>query len=578
MNRWLLCLLIGAFVVGCGGEGGQKGVPRNRTLIMDCSSLQDCGGQIKDYNTFNPYLLIGKSNTGWNFLYEPLYFYNAYDTGEDNIIPWIATGHEYNADYTEVTIKIRKGVEWSDGKPWTAHDLVFTINMLRNNAPELAFSTDMEAWVKEAVAIDDLTAKISLNKANPRFVFSYFTHNFDNGVPIVPKHIWEGQDPGGFKNFDTAKGWPVVSGPYQIAISVPEQRVWDVRDDWWAQKIGFRDMPKVERIIYLTHMEEAKRVQNLISNTMDTSLDIRPPNIRSILDSNPKVSTWSGRELPHGYLDWWPICLGFNTLEPPFNDPEIRRAINYAIDRDQLVAIGWQGAGTKTHLPLPDFPPMRKYTDGVQDLVEKYEIGVFDPAKSAAILLRKGYAKDAEGFWAKDGERIKVVIDIFDIFNDLAPVMAAQLKKVGLDASFRMTSDAFSRMAQGVARAYLMGNGGSVRDPYFTLRLYHSRFVQPTGTHAERFWRWSNPEYDAIVDQMGQTSPDDPELQRLFREAMEIWLAELPSIPIVQWYHRIPHNETYWKNWPTAKNPYINSAYWHNTWLLVLLGLEPVQG
>ena len=578
MNRWLLCLLIGAFVVGCGGEGGQQGVPRNRTLIMDCSSLQDCGGQIKDYNTFNPYLLIGKSNTGWNFLYEPLYFYNAYDTGEDNIIPWIATGHEYNADYTEVTIKIRKGVEWSDGKPWTAHDLVFTINMLRNNAPELAFSTDMEAWVKEAVAIDDLTAKISLNKANPRFVFSYFTHNFDNGVPIVPKHIWEGQDPGGFKNFDTVKGWPVVSGPYQIAISVPEQRVWDVRDDWWAQKIGFRDMPKVERIIYLTHMEEAKRVQNLISNTMDTSLDIRPPNIRSILDSNPKVSTWSGRELPHGYLDWWPICLGFNTLEPPFNDPEIRRAINYAIDRDQLVAIGWQGAGTKTHLPLPDFPPMRKYTDGVQDLVEKYEIGVFDPAKSAAILLRKGYAKDAEGFWAKDGERIKVVIDIFDIFNDLAPVMAAQLKKVGLDASFRMTSDAFSRMAQGVARAYLMGNGGSVRDPYFTLRLYHSRFVQPTGTHSERFWRWSNPEYDAIVDQMGQTSPDDPELQRLFREAMEIWLAELPSIPIVQWYHRIPHNETYWKNWPTAKNPYINSAYWHNTWLLVLLGLEPVQG
>ena len=211
MNRWLSCLLIGAFVVGCGGEGGQKGVPRNRTLIMDCSSLQDCGGQIKDYNTFNPYLLIGKSNTGWNFLYEPLYFYNAYDTGEDNIIPWIATGHEYNADYTEVTIKIRKGVEWSDGKPWTAHDLVFTINMLRNNAPELAFSTDMEAWVKEAVAIDDLTAKISLKKANPRFVFSYFTHNFDNGVPIVPKHIWEGQDPGGFKNFDTAKGWPVVT-------------------------------------------------------------------------------------------------------------------------------------------------------------------------------------------------------------------------------------------------------------------------------------------------------------------------------------------------------------------------------
>lgn len=579
MRSMILCLLVGAFLAGCGGDGGgHKNVPRNRTLIMDCSSLQDCSGQIKDYNSFNPFLLIGKSNTGWNFLFEPLYFYNAYDTKGENIIPWIATGHEYNEDYTEVTIEIRAGVEWSDGQPWTAHDLVFTINMLRDNAPQLAFSTDMQAWVKEAVAVDDLTAKIVLNKANPRFVFSYFTNNFDNGIPIVPKHIWEGQAPDTFRNFDLAKGWPVVSGPYKIAISVPEQRVWDLRDDWWAQKVGFRAIPKVERIIYLTHMEEAKRVQNLIANTMDTSLDIRPPNIRSILDSNPNVSTWTGRELPHGYLDWWPICLGFNDLEPPFDDPEIRRAVNYAIDRDQLVAIGWQGAGTKSHLPLPDFPPLRKFTDQIQDLVEKYEIGVYDPAKSAAIMERKGWTRDAEGFWVKDGERIKIVIDIFDIFTDLAPVMAAQFKQVGFDASFRMTSDAFSRMAQGVARAYLMGNGGSVRDPYFSLRLYHSRFVQPTGTHAERFWRWSNPEYDALVDQMGQTAPDDPELQRLFRAAMEIWLRELPSIPIVQWYHRIPHNETYWKNWPTAENPYINSAYWHNTWLLVLLGLEPAQG
>ena len=76
----------------------------------------------------------------------------------------------------------------------------------------------------------------------------------------------------------------------------------------------------------------------------------------------------------------------------------------------------------------------------------------------------------------------------------------------------------------------------------------------------------------------GAALAGEEDAQRLFREAMEIWLSELPSIPIVQWYHRIPHNETYWKNWPTAKNPYINSAYWHNTWLLVLLGLEPAQG
>ncbi len=582
MRTVLQCasIVLAAFFVfvGCGGGSQAGSIPRNRTFIMDCSSEQDCSGQIKDYNAFNPFILTGITDTGANFLYEPLYFYNAYAEGGDNIIPWIATGHEYNEDYTAVTVHIRHGVEWSDGQPWTAHDLVFTINMLKAHAPSLGFSTDMKTWVKSAVASDDYTAEIALTAANPRFIFSYFTNNFDNGIPVMPKHIWEGQDPESFNNFDLAKGWPVVTGPYKIAISVPEQRVWDRRDDWWAAKIGFKDLPKVERIIFLPYMEGTKRVQNIISNTIDTSLDLRPPNIQSALDANPNVSTWTGKDLPQGYLDWWPICLGFNNLEPPFNDPEMRRAVNYAIDRDQLVEIGWQGAGSIAHLPLPDFPPIREYTDEIQDLIDKYEVGVHDLSKSAAIMQRKGWKKDSEGFWSKDGERLSIVIDIYSIFNDFSPILVAQLEKAGFDADFRMTPDAFTRMAQGTARAFLMGNGGSVRDPYFTLRLYHSRFVQPTGTHAERFWRWSNPEYDAIVDKMGETSPNDPELHKLFRQAMEIWLSELPSIPILQWYHRIPHNETYWKNWPTAQNPYINSAYWHNTWLLVLLGLEPAQG
>ena len=89
----------------------------------------------------------------------PWDFYNAF-AGE--MIPWIATGHRFNDDYTEVTIDIRPGVKWSDGRPWTARDLVFTINMLRANAPDLSYSTDMDNWVAEAVAEDSLTARIRL--------------------------------------------------------------------------------------------------------------------------------------------------------------------------------------------------------------------------------------------------------------------------------------------------------------------------------------------------------------------------------------------------------------------------------
>ena len=177
-------------------------VPRNRTLIMDCAESGTCAGQIKDYNTFNPYRPESTSRTGYNFVFEPLYFYNAF---KGRLIPWIATDHRFNDAYTEVEIIIRPGVQWSDGMPWTAHDLVFTINMLKDNAPLLSYSTDMKNWVQEAVAVDSLTARIALTAPNPRFVFSYFAHNFGNGVPIVPKHVWEGQSPDTFENFDPQK-------------------------------------------------------------------------------------------------------------------------------------------------------------------------------------------------------------------------------------------------------------------------------------------------------------------------------------------------------------------------------------
>jgi peptide/nickel transport system substrate-binding protein len=572
----LVCCLLLWGLVSCGGSGeGIKQVPRNRTFISDC--LHDaCAGQFKDFDTFHPFQPGAVSTTGFNFLYEPLYFYNAYSP-DGEITPWIAQSHVFNKEHTQVTIKIRPGVEWSDGMPWTAHDLVFTINMLKANAPDLLFSVDMEKWVNEAVAVDDLTARITLNQPNPRFVFSYFTHNFDNGIPIVPKHIWEDKDAKTFRNMDIAKGWPVVTAPYRLVHSTPEQRIYDVRPDWWAKKIGFKELPKIERLIFVPRGDEANLVQSMLVNNLDICRTLLPANIATILEQNPNVSTWSGKDVPYGYLDWWPVSLGFNNLEEPYSDPEIRWAVNHAINRRQLVEIGMQNAGDFTVLPFPDFPALQQYTGSVDDLLKKYPVDDFDLDKTAAILTRKGYAKDDEGVWAKDGERLKLVIDIFPFMMDFGPVLAEQLRQAGIDASFRQTSDTYTRIASGQAQSFIFGHGGSVRDPYFTLRLYHSRFVQPTGTPTPTFWRWSNAEFDVIVDKMGETDPSDPKLMGQFHQALEVWLPELPAIPLLQFYHRIPHNQTYWKNWPTAKNPYINSAYWHRTFLLVLLGLEPAQ-
>ena len=176
-----------------------------------------------------------------------------------------------------------------------------------------------------------------------------------------------------------------------MALSAPAQRIWDLREDWWAKKVGFQELPKVKRLIYLTYMEETKRVQNLITNTIDTCLELRPANIVSLLEANPNITTWTGREPPYSYITWWPISLGFNGTEKPWSDPEMRRAVNFAIDRDQLVEIGWQNSGNWTHLPLPELPKMKPYFSLAEDLIEKHEVDVFDVERSAAILRSKGY-------------------------------------------------------------------------------------------------------------------------------------------------------------------------------------------
>ena len=111
----LLALLSACGPTAEDGEGNSlKSVPRNRTLILDCLEVNICSGQIKDYDSFNPYIPGRTSRTGWNFLFEPLYFYNAYRE-ENNIIPWLAESHTFNEDFTEIQVSIRAGVEWSDG-------------------------------------------------------------------------------------------------------------------------------------------------------------------------------------------------------------------------------------------------------------------------------------------------------------------------------------------------------------------------------------------------------------------------------------------------------------------------------
>ncbi|MEC8933026.1 MAG: hypothetical protein VYB08_16505, partial [Candidatus Latescibacterota bacterium] len=92
----------------------------------------------------------------------------------------------------------------------------------------------------------------------------------------------------------------------------------------------------------------------------------------------------------------------------------------------------------------------------------------------------------------------------------------------------------------------------STGDPYFTLSLYHSRHIRPTGTFAEYAWRWGNPASDAVVERTSRTAPEEPALRAQFREAMDFWLG---SCLRFLWCSGSTGSPTYWRGWSSADDP-----------------------
>jgi len=177
-------------------------ISRADTLI---ATGQPTGGaptfaQYNDFNPFHPGLDLRSSVA---FVLEPLYFYSVLP---DKMLPWLAEGFDYNADNTAITVRLRKGVNWNDGTPFSVDAVIFTLDILKQNGQgkgDQLYASAMARDIKQLVRVDDHTLRIELTHADPRWFFTYMTVRFTEGIsscrststPQPPQRTWRASPP-----------------------------------------------------------------------------------------------------------------------------------------------------------------------------------------------------------------------------------------------------------------------------------------------------------------------------------------------------------------------------------------------
>jgi len=548
-------------------------LPRNQQLILGWSISSPIG-------VTNPWAVPGYTHQeGNNLMWEPLAYFGIF---ADKEIPWLAESMEYNADFTALTIKLNAKAKWSDGEPVTSKDVLFTFDGQKNNE-KLPYHAAFDQFVDTVTATDDHTVEVKFKIPAPRFKYEVLTEKFDTGIPIVPAHALEKQ-----ADVNAYAGGVEIpsSGPYRLVAWNQNQKIFELRPDWWAVEAGLNEVPAVKRVVMVNIGGQVGQnmdtvAQRLVNNEMDSALDMRSSVISNILAQNPKITTHAGNESPYGYLDWWPNSLWMNTQLEPYNDARVRRAMSLAINRDQINEVLYEGAQIATIYPFPLYPGLKAFVESpeVKALEEKYQPGKYDPDESAKLMTDAGFTKNGDGLWEKNGATVNATINGFEgIHSDIVPVLVEMLRNAGFDANVNFGTDAYQNMADGVPGLYMFGHGASTKDPYAAFELFHGRYSASIGTSAgnNRFSRYKNDEYDAILDDMAPLGSDDPKFKEDAVKALEIYWRDQIDIPVIQWLHRIAYNQTYWTNWPTAANPArgTNGAFWAHTGMLVITSLK----
>jgi peptide/nickel transport system substrate-binding protein len=524
---------LGLLLTACSGTSGSSGAGDDSTLVAYT-------GQAGDYQiNFNPFSpsRIG----GLGTIFEQLFFYNKAEVSEP--VPLLGTEQSWNEDGTVLSVALREGVEWSDGEPFTAEDVVFTFELIKDNP-----SINSSGFDGTVEAVDD---------THLTFIFESPTYVKGPDIlstPIVPEHLWKDVNP-----VEDVVEQPVGTGAFLLKEFKPQAFTLEANRDYWGEE------PKLKQVRFVALSGNQAGADGIATGTIDWFTG-PIPDIQNTNENYPDYNAFTQWQSQMVLATCTSADMG---CSGPQTDPAVRHALYYAIDREQLNSLAFLDTANEVS---PAFTLTPSQDQFVSDAVEEPTAPMqAQPETAAQILEDAGWQKGEDGIYAKDGQRLSLTVEVVTGWTDYITAidtMLSQAKAAGIELVAAQSSWNEWTERKGSGNFQLVIDSlwqGPAPDPYY---LYSYFFDSSSGAEVgesagNNVSRYSNPAVDEALDQLALLDPDEAAARQPYFGTIQAEIVrDMPYIPILTGGTTSVWNTADYTGWPSEEDLYAFPAVW----------------
>jgi peptide/nickel transport system substrate-binding protein len=537
-------------LAACGGSSNNNsGAKSNGKVVLRVAAQSYDFAQ----SGFNPY--NGHPNAGiLGLVYETLYFVNV---NGGAFTPMLATSYQWNSDNTQLTFTIRQNVKWNDGQPFTADDVAYTFNAMKQYPA--ADGAGVWQYLTSVQATGPNTVVMTFQKAYPPVLAT-----IAGKVYIIPKHVFASVgDPTKYLT-----DHPVGTGPFTLTRYQPDLAVYDKFAGYWQAS-----QVKIDEVRFPEYKDNATLQLALPKGEVDWAGYFSPTLQQDFVAKDP-----AHNHLFMDAINLYSICV--NQKDPMLGGAAgrpIRLALSYALDRSQIAAqatAGLEPPGSITGLVLPT---MNSWLDPQFANLPT----TADTAKAEKFLTDAGFTKGSDGIYQKNGQRLSFTlrsVDSYSDWNAAAKLIATEAKAVGIEIkNVTVGEDNYYTLRTDGKYDYQLMFCGMVGGPtpfYLYNQYLNSNQI---GQGKFNFVAWNDPTTDQYLNQYASTTDQNAQKQAI-AGIEKVFVENQPFIPLWTGADYDEYSTKNFTGWPDQSNPYASGS--PNTapdYEIVILHLQPVS-